>query len=108
MSAARKGRRTRRRPRSVVRWLLVAGVALIAFVYYRPLKTYVETRRELAARAAEVRRLDAERRILERRLAGATSDTVLAAEARKLGLVRPGERLFIVQGIEQWRKAHGD
>ncbi len=106
MAAARK-RSARRRSRSVVRWLALAGVALIAFLYSRPLKTYVETRRELAVRAAEVQRLDAERRMLERRLAGATSDTVLAAEARRLGLVKPGERLFIVHGIEQWRNAHG-
>jgi hypothetical protein len=24
-------------------------------------------------------------------------------EARRLGLVKPGERLFIVQGIDAWR-----
>ena len=101
-----KRRKKRARPRSLVRWLAVAGVALIAFLYYRPLKTYVETRREVAARAAEVRSLDAKRRALERRLAGATSEEVLAAQARRLGLVRPGERLFIVTGIEEWRRAH--
>ena len=27
-------------------------------------------------------------------------------EARRLGFVRPGERLFIVNGVETWTKAH--
>ena len=106
MPAGRK-RRAPRRSRHVARWLALAGIVLIAFLYSRPLKTYVETRRELAAQATEVRKLNAERRMLERRLAGARSDTVLAAEARRLGFVKPRERLFIVQGIEEWRKAHG-
>ncbi len=27
-------------------------------------------------------------------------------EARRLGYVKPGERLFIVKGINAWRRAH--
>jgi len=30
----------------------------------------------------------------------------LIREARRLGLVKPGERLFIVRGIAAWRKHH--
>ena len=30
----------------------------------------------------------------------------LVREARRLGLVKPGERLFIVRGIPAWRKHH--
>jgi hypothetical protein len=26
-------------------------------------------------------------------------------EARQLGLVKPGERLFIVKGVEAWKRA---
>ena len=29
-----------------------------------------------------------------------------AREARQMNLVRPGERLFIVKGIPEWRRAH--
>ena len=29
-----------------------------------------------------------------------------SAAARRLGLVKPGEHLFIVQGISEWRRAH--
>ena len=30
----------------------------------------------------------------------------LVRGARRLGLVKPGEHLFIVQGIQEWRRAH--
>ena len=31
--------------------------------------------------------------------------TALAREARRMRLVRPGERIFIVKGVAQWRRA---
>ena len=33
--------------------------------------------------------------------------TTQAADTITLGLVRPGERLFIVKGIGRWKKLHG-
>jgi cell division protein FtsB len=105
--AARPARkRSRQRPRHLLRWLAVAGVAFLAFLYYRPLRTYLETRSTLEERRAEVRRLEAEHTQLERRLAASTSAAALALEARRLALVKPGERLFIVKGIAAWRRAH--
>lgn len=104
--AKRAPARRRRPPLSsiVLRWLGVAALVLIAFLYYRPLRTYLETREALARRSAEVRALEAERRVLQRRLAESTSEATLAREARRLGLVKPGERLFIVKGIRAWRE----
>jgi cell division protein FtsB len=78
----------------------------VALLYYRPLKSYVETRSSLENRAAEVRSLRKERNELARRLADADTPDALARRARRLGLVKPGERLFIVKGIEEWRQAH--
>jgi cell division protein FtsB len=101
-------KRRRRRPRRAVlvrRWLGLGGLLLIGLLYYRPLHTYVTTRRTLGERAAEVRQLRSERRTLERRLAGSSSEAALVREARRLGLVKPGERLFIVKGIEEWQRA---
>jgi hypothetical protein len=40
---------------------------------------------------------------LQRRIALANTGPELIREARLLGLVRPGERLFIVRGIAAWR-----
>jgi cell division protein FtsB len=89
----------------VRRWLGVGGICLIALLYYRPLRTYVETHRTLNQRAAAVRSLRKERRTLERKLASSATDASLTREARRLGYVRPGERLFIVKGIEAWQRA---
>jgi cell division protein FtsB len=92
----RRGRRSR--------WLAAAALIAIALLYYKPVRTYLETRDALSGRAGEVARLRAERAGLERRLAVSTSDEALTREARRLGLVKPGERLFIVKGIPGWRK----
>ena len=105
MPSARRSRRRPRRSVLVRRWLGVGALFLIALLYYRPLHTYVTTRQTLANRAAEVTQLRDERRRLERRLADAVSDAALVREARRLGLVKPGERLFIVKGIEAWQRA---
>jgi cell division protein FtsB len=101
--------RSRRPPRSrlLLRWLGVAVLCLVGFLYYRPAKTYFEKRDHLSKRTEEVRRLRAEKAQLERLVAASSSDAALAREARRLGLVKPGEQLFIVKGIGKWRRAHG-
>jgi cell division protein FtsB len=84
----------------------LAVAVLMGFLYYRPLSNYLETRTQLASRRAEVAGLRAERARLERRLARTTSLVVLAREARRIGYVKPEERLFIVKGLPAWRQAH--
>jgi cell division protein FtsB len=78
----------------------------MAFLYYRPLSSYLQTRDELGARRSQVVMLRAEKVRLERRLARTTSDAALAREARRIGYVKPGERLFIVKGISTWQRQH--
>ena len=98
-------RRRRRPPAASLlrRWLAVAALVLVAFLYYKPLRSYFETREELARRSAEVRALAEEKRALEARLAAQATTAALAREARRLGYVKPGERLYIVKGIPAWR-----
>ena len=90
-----------------MRWLPVAAIGVVALLYARPLQSYFGARHELAQRTAEVETLKQDRRALERRLAQSTTPQALTEEARRLGLVRPGERLFIVKGVSAWlhRKA---
>ena len=89
----------------ILRWS-IAGVALfVAFLYYQPLSSYLETRSALNERAAEVERLREERKRLQARLADSETVTALAREARRMRLVRPGERIFIVKGVAEWRRA---
>jgi len=99
----RRAARPRRRT-PILRWAALATLAIVALLYYRPLKSYVETRSALHGRQAEVRELRAKRNQLARRLEDADTPEALARRARKLGLVKPGEQLFIVKGIEQWRR----
>jgi hypothetical protein len=71
------------------RLVALGGIVLIAFLYWRPLHAYVHTKHELQTRQAEVHTLRVEQ-----------------ARLRRLGLVKPGEQLFIVKGIPAWRRKH--
>jgi Septum formation initiator len=86
------------------RWLAVGALVLVALLYYRPLKAYIDTRGQLGQRRAVVRRLEHEKASLEHRLGSSTSVATVSREARAIGYVHPGEHLFIVKGIEGWRK----
>lgn len=89
----------------LLRWCILAVGVFVAFLYYQPLSSYLETRSELNGRATEVERLRDERARLQARLADSATVTALAREARRMRLVRPGERIFIVKGVEEWRRA---
>jgi hypothetical protein len=95
-----------RAQRSVVvrRYVAVGVLLLVGLLYYRPLKAYVDARSELAQKRAVVHKLQTEKRRLEHRLGASTSLDTVAREARALGYVKPGEHLFIVKGINEWRK----
>jgi cell division protein FtsB len=88
------------------RVLAIGGVVLVAFLYWKPTQTYLHTNHELQAREAEVSALRTEKSQLEKRIAQAGTGGQLVREARRLGLVKPGEQLFIVRGISAWRKHH--
>ncbi len=103
----KRGKRRGRTHRTTVllRWCVVGVVGLVGVLYYHPLTTYFETRATLNERAAEVAGLRAEKARLERRLEWSTTPEALSREARQMNLVRPGERLYIVRGIKEWRRA---
>jgi cell division protein FtsB len=88
------------------RLLALGGIVLVAFLYWKPTQTYLHTNHDLQARQAEVRQLRQEKAQLEKRIAQAGTGSQLVREARRLGLVKPGEQLFIVRGITAWRKRH--
>jgi cell division protein FtsB len=92
-------------PARLGRLWVVGALALVGFLYYKPLTTYLQTRSAVAERRAEVHELRRDRARLESRLARATSLEALRREARRIGLVRPDEHLYIVKGIKAWRKA---
>ena len=85
-----------------MRWIGLAAIVLVAFLYVRPLRSYVDTKRELTGRAADVQALKAEKRELQHKLAQSSTGEALVEQARRLGYVRPGERLYSVKGISAW------
>lgn len=94
-----------RLPRIRARFLALAAIGLVCLLYYKPVRSYLTAQSQLAQREAQVEALRTANRALERRVARAASGDELLRQARRLGLVRPGERLFIVNGIASWRRA---
>lgn len=98
--------RTPVRRRSRLWIVAIVGACLVSFLYYKPVKAYVSASHQLEQRKAEVKALAREKSQLERRLALSGTGQTLLQEARRLGYVRPGERLFVVRGVKQWLAAH--
>jgi cell division protein FtsB len=105
MASASRTRARSRPSRSslVVRWGCVGALVLVGLLYYRPVQNYLDRREAVAERRGEVALLADENETLTRRLRYVESDAAIAREARRLGYVKPGERLFIVKGIPAWR-----
>ena len=109
--------RPRQRPRVVagsrraggIRWDRVGRIALlvvlvlIVFLYVGPARTYVSTWRESKQRSGEVSRLRDENRTLRARRDALRDPATLEREARRLGMVRPGERPYIIEGLKKDR-----
>lgn len=101
----RPGRRHVSRSTLVLRWLGLALLVGVALAYVQPLRSLQATKAEVASQQAELERLTERRDLLRQRLAASESDVFVEREARKLGLVKRGEQLFVVQGIEAWKAA---
>src|SRR5262249_19279140 len=78
--------------------LALVVIAAAALLYWKPLHSYMHTREVLNRRQAEVAKLQQQKQQLERRIASVDTGDVLVREARRLGLVKPGEQLYIVRG----------
>ena len=105
---ASSGRPTRQLRSGRRRFRLLWAVAIVGvsvYLYYRPIASYLETRNDLATSRADVETLRLVKAELELRLVNSTSVDSIEREARRIGYVKPGERLFVVKGIPAWRKA---
>jgi hypothetical protein len=76
--------------------LVLFGVVAL---YIGPSIRWIQTYREAQARQGEVRALKRENRRLRERRAALNDPRTMEREARRLGLVKPGERPFIVRGL---------
>jgi cell division protein FtsB len=81
------------------RWALIGVFALVLYLYVGPLLTWIGTWREAGHQRAEVAALRAENKRLRAERAALRAPGALEREARQLGLVKAGERAYVVQGL---------
>ena len=92
----------RRRPsrsKLALRWLGAAILVAIALSYIHPLTSYRHARQEVRDRQASISALERDNAELTTKLLNAGKSEYVVREARRLGLVREGEHLFIVKGV---------
>jgi cell division protein FtsB len=88
-----------------IRWDRVGRIALLLVLlgvialYVNPLRSWWSTRQEAKARGAEVTKLEQENERLRAARARLKDPRMLENEARRLGMVKPGERAFVVEGL---------
>jgi cell division protein FtsB len=89
----------------MIRWDRVGRVFLLVvlcgllYMYVGPAVAYVETLKESKARHAEVSRLARENARLRERRNSLKDPRALEREARRLGMVKPGERAYVLKGL---------
>ncbi len=92
-------------PRTHIRWDRLGRVALLIVLlgvlalYVNPLRSWWSTKQESAQRQGEVARLERENRELRERRAALKDPRQVEDEARRIGMVKPGERAFVVEGL---------
>ncbi len=88
-----------------IRWDRLGRIALLLVLigvialYVNPLRSYVSTWQEAKHRRAEVAELQKENDRLRKRKAELNNPGALEREARRLGMVKPGERAYVVEGV---------
>ena len=91
--------RTRIRWDRLGRWALIGVFALVLYLYIGPALSWISTYREAGRQRSQVAELRVENQKLRERKAALTSPGALEREARRLGMVKKGERAYIVEGI---------
>jgi cell division protein FtsB len=95
-----EGRTTRIRWDRVGRRALIGVFALVLYLYIGPAVRWVQTYREAGRQRAVVAELRAENSRLKAQRHALSAPGALESEARKLGMVKAGERAYIIQGLK--------
>lgn len=104
--AGRRGAAPRRRGKSI-RWdrvgrtslLVVLGVILL--LYISPVSHWVEQSQTAGHQRDELERLEREHDELKERVSSLRGPDAIEREARRLGMVRAGERAIVVEGLPE-------
>jgi cell division protein FtsB len=107
MSATQAARRAYRQPpqRATVRWDRLGRIAMLivllglAYLYIGAVRSYIVTYLDSGHRQAVISRLRHENSQLRARRNTLLRPSTLDREARDLGMIRPNERPYIIQGL---------
>jgi cell division protein FtsB len=102
---SRSGRKRAGGGRSGIRWDRVARAALLStlgivlLLYISPLHRWITQRSLAAQETQQLHQLQQQNRQLRANIKRLHDPTALEAEARRLGMVRRGEREYVIQGL---------
>ena len=91
--------RTRIRWDRLGRWALIGVFALVLYLYIGPAMRWADLSRGRAPARAGRRTAGGEQRLRERK-AELSAPGALEREARRIGMVKAGERAYVVEGIK--------
>lgn len=97
------------RVRPALRWDRLSRIALgalllfIVFLALRPVGSYYGSWQEAEAKRTDVAKLRAENDALRRKRDALSGTSALEREARRLGMVKPGERAYSVRNLPSGR-----
>jgi cell division protein FtsB len=81
----------------VGRWALICVFAFVLYLYVGPARTWFSTYAEAKRKRADVAHLRTENERLRARRAALRRSDAIELEARRLGMVRAGEKLYVVE-----------
>ena len=105
MAASTSTRRAHEPLGTGIRWdrlgriALLCVLGLVLYLYIGPTRTWVTTWHESKQRAAELHALKDENAKLKARRSELRKPGTLEAEARALGMVRGGEKGYVIRGL---------
>jgi cell division protein FtsB len=88
---------TRIRWDRVGRWALICVFALVIYLYIGPARTWMSTYAEAKRKRDDVASLRAQNERLRERKQRLERSGAVELEARKLGMVKAGEKLYVIK-----------
>ncbi len=85
------------------RWALIAVLGFVLYLYIGPAASWVSTYRDAKTKRADVAALKTENRKLRERRRELKDPAALEREARRLGMVKAGEKSFVIEGLPKDR-----
>jgi cell division protein FtsB len=85
------------------RWALIAVLAFVLYLYIGPAASWVSTYQDAKHKRADVAALKAENQRLRDRRRELKDPAALEREARRLGMIKAGEKSYVIEGLAKDR-----